>query len=365
MADDLVDCEFTLEAKPESDSFSAEPIGVFSSSELYNYLETHNITDVEGNDRVRVSAEYECRYTPRDPNYVSVVSKPSVGNLTTGIGAPPETATAALVRMSAIWTNDTISYKVLDPTFLANMTAKVATCELQFCAKSYSSVTVHNNVITVGDMTNMDLIATDLTINAGPNTTYEVFNTTTGSTYSVNAQDRIKMWGYLMSLLRVQQKRSFDSSDYSTYAMDARLSEYLATSDLNEVLGRVAGALTSIVRSNDNMNLTTLEGDSYEPVLFTKVRWAWLACPVAIVVLATCLLIVSMVQSSSKPLLLKSSPLAYLFHGLDGWSKNELELTSRRAGMRETPQQLCKIAEGMNARLKRNADGEYKFAKVD
>ncbi|KAL1633014.1 hypothetical protein SLS58_011246 [Diplodia intermedia] len=145
------------------------------------------------------------------------------------------------------------------------------------------------------------------------------------------------------------------------------MADFLDSSDLDEVMGGLAHSITGIVQSEDNFNLTMLAGDAIGPMVFVKVHWQWLAYPVAIELLVVCLLVICIIKSSSSPLLLKSSALALLFHSLEGWTKDELVVAKTEGAKvgRETAQDLCDVAKGMNARLERNADGEFMFVKAN
>lgn len=145
------------------------------------------------------------------------------------------------------------------------------------------------------------------------------------------------------------------------------MEEFLASTNLDEIMAGFAQSLTGLVQSDDNQNLTMLAGEAIGPEVFVKVHWQWLACPVSIVLLVTSLIVASIVQSSSSPLLFKSSPLALLFHTLEGWSRDELETTERKRhnASRETAQTLYKKAKAMNARFERNENGDFAFVKAD
>lgn len=130
--------------------------------------------------------------------------------------------------------------------------------------------------------------------------------------YKVAWEDRTAFWTYLDILF------GDSNHDSSSNLLGSWIAELLVDSDLNEVMSGFADALTSIVRSSDNANNTMLAGDAIGAEIYIKVHWGWLACPLVVVVLVACLLVVSIVKNTSRLLLLKSSLLALLFHGLEG-----------------------------------------------
>lgn len=103
------------------------------------------------------------------------------------------------------------------------------------------------------------------------------------------------------------------------------------------------------MRSNDNHNAMQMLGDTYITKTYIHVGWVWLAVPLLIMALSVLLLVPSIMQSSSK-LVLKSLIIAYLFHGLHGWHKHELEARVPRT---ETSESLNTVAKWVRVRLKR------------
>ena len=84
--------------------------------------------------------------------------------------------------------------------------------------------------------------------------------------------------------------------------------------------------------------------------------------PFTIVVSATALFTLTVLQTRNMRYLFKSSALAPLFHGLEGWHNSELDVGQR--GGRETDKDLLIKAATMQAMLREGADRRLKFVKI-
>jgi len=122
----------------------------------------------------------------------------------------------------------------------------------------------------------------------------------------------------------------------------------------------LADTLTHQIQSKDpgdNSNATVFYGDVFITETYFNVRWPWLIMPLAEALLAAILLIISILLTRGEPLL-KSSVLALLVHGLDGWTDDELEVEQP-----ETGEKLEHLGKGMTARLGPDVNGRVKFVR--
>jgi hypothetical protein len=96
---------------------------------------------------------------------------------------------------------------------------------------------------------------------------------------------------------------------------------FLYTSDLGNVTASIATMMSNYVRSHrqgDNSNATVFAGQAIANKTFIHVRWAWLVRLGFETVLAVVLLGAT-IKGQLRRLLLKSSALRLLFHGIEGW----------------------------------------------
>lgn len=109
----------------------------------------------------------------------------------------------------------------------------------------------------------------------------------------------------------------------------------------------IADGLTNTVRNLTNLTndyIIQNHGDSTVQVQYIHVRWAWLSLPASIILLGLLLLLITMVESHrAKALVWKCSPLALLFHPLDGWTNEEMNHSSKR--------EMEKCAKSMRGQL--------------
>jgi hypothetical protein len=122
----------------------------------------------------------------------------------------------------------------------------------------------------------------------------------------------------------------------------------------------MGGVATDYMRSNGNEGVANQLGEVYDHVQFFEVQWGWLVVPLRLVLMSFGFLIGTAVYSSRKPYLFKSSILAALLYGLEGWQLTEIYTV---AGGRETEADLVKIANGVKASLVSSDDREVRYVR--
>ncbi|KAF2466299.1 uncharacterized protein BDR25DRAFT_268730 [Lindgomyces ingoldianus] len=134
-------------------------------------------------------------------------------------------------------------------------------------------------------------------------------------------------------------------------------------------VNNLADGLSEFLRSTNNANMTNVTGSAFGPQTYIRVRWQWLIIPLATVVATVVFFFFTVLESGRARILFKSSALAALFHGLEGWSGEELKYTEvgvKEGGReQETAKGLARRAEGMRAALRRNGEGVLKFVKQE
>lgn len=142
--------------------------------------------------------------------------------------------------------------------------------------------------------------------------------------------------------------------------LDGKLSLYKPISNgknVSTLLSNVVSSMTNRIRTGPNT--TSIQGAAYYPEVFVVVRWQWCILPVVLVVLSLLLfaLTVWVSRRSERLPLWKSSALAFLFHGLEGWPEQELSVLEKS--------QMQSVAGHMKARIAKNDQGDTKFIKVE
>ena len=110
------------------------------------------------------------------------------------------------------------------------------------------------------------------------------------------------------------------------------------------VANKLAVSLSNAIRGLATEHTQQVEGQSFLTTQYIRVRWAWLILPSAVVLLGIVLLVATIYQSRRVSIAVwKSSPLALLFHPLEGWSDTELNDVALG--------DMGKSAKAMSARL--------------
>lgn len=142
-------------------------------------------------------------------------------------------------------------------------------------------------------------------------------------------------------------------------------------SDLSLVFSHLAKSMTSSLRSYNFSEQTNLapwlgnltisgagsaNGTAHYNEIHVCVRWQWLAFSGALVVLTVIHLTFTMIDTGRHDMgVWKLSPIALLFHGLDGSETDRLRSTNELARMEA-------LASQMDVQLKDSGDG-FKFTR--
>lgn len=101
------------------------------------------------------------------------------------------------------------------------------------------------------------------------------------------------------------------------------------TDDVPANIARLAQSMTEALRNSPNS--TAHGGDAYVWKAYVHVRWAWLALPIGLVVSSLILLLVTIWDTRSTRIgFWKSSAVATLLHRLEGWSDEDLEVSTSK-----------------------------------
>lgn len=150
---------------------------------------------------------------------------------------------------------------------------------------------------------------------------------------------------------------TFAETSYGTsFTPQAVLGDYLLHENLESSFSNITATLSSLMRSDihgDNLRAAVFRGDAFVSDPFFHVRWAWLTVILVEVGLTAVLLSVTVARSIGDPVL-KTSNVALLVYGLNGWTRGE-------APVRETQDDLIDAVDGVSARLEYREDDGWGF----
>ena len=124
--------------------------------------------------------------------------------------------------------------------------------------------------------------------------------------------------------------------------------------NITQNFDRIATAISDAVRqASGNARVV---GEAFGQQTFVRVRWKWLAFAASIVFLTAVFVTFSIVFSLERgESIWKSSSIALLFHGLKGWTEQELDVQSM--------DEMEEKAKGMHTILERDDVGRMVFIK--
>ncbi|KAH6678192.1 hypothetical protein B0J14DRAFT_316769 [Halenospora varia] len=134
---------------------------------------------------------------------------------------------------------------------------------------------------------------------------------------------------------------------------------YQNTNDLEtgipKLFDRIATSMTNRIRLSPNA--VQVNGTEWNSVVYIQVHWVWLILPVAVVLMTTVFLVLTIISNRRlKAPLWKSSTLALLAHGLDDRALRKLDVAGDdllKAG---------EVSEDVNVHLLRGEGGSHRLA---
>jgi len=127
---------------------------------------------------------------------------------------------------------------------------------------------------------------------------------------------------------------------------------------------RLATTLSTVIQGPTNPSATNFTIDVYGDDIYVEVRWVWMILPLATTALGVFFFVATVLVSARKPYLFKTSALALLFHGLEGWNAGEGEEVDGYVdgdGARVTTSTLEDRAKKITATFTRNEGGFLKL----
>ncbi|KAK7956545.1 uncharacterized protein PG986_005767 [Apiospora aurea] len=249
--------------------------------------------------------------------------------------------------------------------------------EWSLCEHTHHGATVDSGRLTPGRVVSAPLMPLRNTTvpasdrGAGPGGLYdESFVTyrtgdgaTTGREYTVGQYQFSRLYAFLKSAL----DNRFGLFDNATRVESGGslgtllpMGYYMNLTDHATLTGRIAEGVSAQMRSKtpagDNDDLTMLEGAALRAETYIHARWPWVLLALIEVVAAAVLVTATIFITRGQPLL-KSSVMALLLHGLDGWEEEG------KAGSLETEKDLEERSKGMTARLCEDDNGWLRFSK--
>lgn len=230
----------------------------------------------------------------------------------------------------------------------------ITECQLSYCAKVYRKASVTSGKFAA------DVQSYILTTRGLDDPIYlpgHDFPVSLNSTFSVEFDPTFSLTSFLVSVLNTG---NLDTCYGGCLNMPGDALSFgiamLNQPSIPHVAENLARSLTNVIRNSSTMNATQVIGQSYEQIQYIGVRWEWIIFPSALILLSLIILVITMLQShNSVSMTWRSSPLAMLFHPLQGWSEDEMCVDS-------TPE-MEKLSKKMHGQLRSNQDGAFRIVK--
>lgn len=268
------------------------------------------------------------------------------------------------------------SVRVTDPNKVARKVGppvEMLRSEWYLCEQTHRNVTVVDGKLILGNITSTPLIPVknETTADTGlPEDVLLTYASTTNPerTYAIPKLVPARMFDYLRTLLSnpfatrasVNETTGRTSGGILPGSNDLfPMGYFMNLTSLSNLTTNVAQTFSNQMRANvggDNANLTMLVGTAYAQETYIRVRWGWVILPLGETLLSAVFLVVTIVLSRDTPLF-KGSVLAFLVHGLRGWSESGIRGLYRR----NTAEEVMRSSEGMRAVLREDEGGWLGF----
>lgn len=238
-------------------------------------------------------------------------------------------------------------HRVEDLETFDGVKGRMTWCRLHFCAQHYKETTIKNGIMNSS---------------VGGSTLLTVTESSTGDNVAVIGNDPTKF--YIGNNSRQSLSSLLSNLTGSDPLTDSLIFPFMDRSDSAEPFFQaVAGVFTALIRSSQNGHVKNVTGKAFGSETYVRVRWQWFILPLSVVVMSTLFLVLTISQSWSRDHRFKSSVLATLFHGLEGWDGDDLKIDKGLGARKERVYALEKKARTMKVALKENNDGIFKFMK--
>lgn len=232
-------------------------------------------------------------------------------------------------------------------------------CYLDFCAHTYKGASVENGRWSISSIEETTLNQTG--IEEVPNDDSNDARARKNITFSATGvADGFRIGSTAFGSWSKTIRTVFESDRFQE-GMHMSPFNQAINGNWTELTRRMASALSAVLSSPGNVDARNITGEAYGQEVFVQVQWLWLIGPLSMVVLSILVLVLTIVKSSRKPYLFKTSIIAVLFHGLEGWDLSDSQTDID--GRKKTERGLLMQAKEMRVRLRQNEEGSLKLKK--
>ncbi|KAI1172630.1 hypothetical protein F4777DRAFT_498051 [Nemania sp. FL0916] len=232
------------------------------------------------------------------------------------------------------------------------------TITLNWCARVYHNMTASPAGIQASNYTSNPLSYHNIT-----NQDQDIFSFYSNSSarYFNISRLSLLMPSYVIGLFSVPENVTSEMQQNSSPTW--RFSTIIYYADLDNFTASLEETLTNqVIRSSspgDNRDSTMWPGEAYYQETYWLVHWPWVTLPIFEVVATIILLTISIMFTKDQPLF-KSSPLAIIFHPLEGSGGNESEYVVQDNSVGS----LENLAKSLTVEFKEDGDGLFKLIPV-
>ena len=245
----------------------------------------------------------------------------------------------------------------------------IVECSIDWCARSYRDWNVTNNRLYNSTNFTSPLLPSPYDVYTGLDVKDAIYKSTDpipgmegNLTFGIAGRESTQLKSFLANLFTTSLNDSDPSANWppklspkDQITMSRALFQANGGS-MKQTVAALAISLDTLVRNGqygEKVNGTTYKSETY-----INVNWPWLIMPTVLVLFGIVFLLAALVQTWwYKTVQWKSSSLAPLFHGLEGWSAPELNVHGRR--------HMEAAAEHMHVQLRPDERGEIRFVRAN
>lgn len=246
-----------------------------------------------------------------------------------------------------------------DITHLGEINVTASQCSLSYCAKRYQSAIIQNGALTFGNIIDIPLKRENESHAYNPETFGDPFDEVLIATDpAISTRYTIGQHTRLSLKARIATFTNTTDFQYNLYFYQNRDA---VPGNWTNRFHKIADSMSLIIQNSRNPNTTKIAAEVFSEQVFVRVRWAWFVLPLSVVLTSILFLFVTIFQSRTKPYLFKTSIIAVLFHGLEGWDISAVQVESNKR--RVTYDELMEKSGTMTVRFRENEEGSWKLKK--
>jgi hypothetical protein len=240
---------------------------------------------------------------------------------------------------------------------LGNITGRLTSCTLEFCAKKYDNVPIGDHQPWSKESQTLPLSFLEPDEPADWDTEEEPIQR-----YCVDGDPSCPYSWTENSKGELTRSIAAGLGSYqSALALNSPIYRPSTPDKFPQLFARIAKGVSKVLQSPLNPAATNVTGTAKGPVIFVKVRWVWLTFPGLVALVRVAFLLATVIRSRGEARLFKNSILAAFLFELEGWAAEGWGVEGENG--RQTGEDLRVVSKCMFGTMDMDDKADWKFKR--